>query len=227
MTTDRLSGRPASTDETTLDRVLLETKLVDATALRQARRVALRRRAPLLEVLVEEHLVDDRLVADALARTLGLPRIALADFALDDEALREVPHDLALVHLVMPLHLETDGNRRTLRLAMANPLDRFALDDIAHSSGCTVEPVVASVGDIRAAIQGSYRGFITKMIPRLSNEESRRTEGPSTQPHLQLPDESSLEVRFVALVNLLVDRGVISRAELDEQLRLLVRGEDV
>ncbi len=217
----------ATADMPTLETVLLDARIVDEAVLRQARRVALRRRIPLLEVLIDEHLIDDARVADALARSLSLPRVVLGDLTLDDEALREVPHDLALVHLVMPVQLESEGAHRTLRLAMANPLDRFALEDLAHSSGCVVEPVVASLSEVRTAIQRSYRGFITKMIPRLSNEEARSNEGPSTQPHLQLPDESSLEVRLVALIGVLVDRGVITRAELDEHIRRLVRGDDV
>jgi hypothetical protein len=228
---DRLGETQPVKPASTLEGVLLDEHLVDEAALRQARRVALRRRLPLLEVLVEEHLVDDGRVADALARSLRLPRVQLATLTLDDEALREVPHDLALAHLVLPVGLDSDPERdlvrRTLRLAMANPLDPFALDDIGHSSGCVVEPVVASVSEIRDAIQRSYRGFVTKMIPRLTNEERRPTEGASTQPHMQLPDERSVEVRLVALINLLVDRGVLTREALDEQIQKLVKGEDV
>ena len=220
------SERRATTGGTTLDALLLGAKLIDETALREAMRVARRRRTSLLEVLIDEHLVDDALVADALARHLGLPRVALSSTTLDDEAIREVPHDLATAHLVMPIQLEIEGGRRTLRLAMANPLDLVALDDVAHSSACVIEPAVASVSEVRGAIQRSYRGFITKMIPRLSNEDGRTT-APSTQPHLQLPDESSIEVRMRALMEILIARGIMTRAELDEKIRHLVSGDDV
>jgi hypothetical protein len=216
--------RPAS-----LEALLVEEKLVEAAALRDARRVALRRRVPLLDVLVDEHAVDDGAVADAIARRLGVERVSLG--AIDEEALREVAHDVATAHHVIPTALDSEGAQRTLKLAMANPLDTFALEDVAQSSGCRVEPVVASLRELRAALARSYRGMVTKMIPRFGTPSGEDpTHGPATQPHLQLPDESSVDARLRALVDLLVERGVLAatdREALDERVRRLIRGEDV
>jgi hypothetical protein len=221
-----VSVSPAS-----LEGLLVEEGLVSDSAVRQARRVALRRRVTLLEVLVDENTVEEEQVAGALCRRLGLPRLRLGSVRLDEEALREVPHDLASAHLLVPTHLDVGAERRTIQLAMANPLDAGAIEDVAHASGSQLELGVSTLGEIREAIQRCYRGLITKMIPRLhgpGGEPTVPSPGePTTAPHLQLPDERTPEVRLRALVDLLVEKGLFTQAELEDRVRRLVRGEDV
>ena len=62
------------------------------------------------------------------------------------------------------------------------------------------------------------------MIPRVG--EDARSE-PSTQPHLELPDERSVELRLRAVVELLVERGILASGDFEERVRKLARGEDV
>jgi hypothetical protein len=206
----------------TLERLLLDEQLVDDAALRAARRVALRKKVALLEVVCDEHTVDEERLVDAFMRRLSLPRLRPLSLPLDEEALREVPHDLAAAHLVVPTRLDV-GEHRTIQLAMANPLDAGAVEDLAHATGCHLELGVASVSEVRAAIQRSYRGLITKMIPRLPDRDGAPPPDPTTAPHLQLPDERSVEVRLRALLELLAEKGVLSAAELEERVRRLVR----
>ncbi len=209
---------------TSLEALLLEEQLVSEAVLREAKRSALRRRVRLVEALVDDHAIDEVQMADVLASRLSLPRFSTGP--LDEEALREVSHDLATAHLVVPVHVDTDDNaQRTLRLAMVDPLDAFALEDIAHGCGCVIEPVVATLGQVRVALQRSYRGMITKMIPRTADSATRGIE-PTTQPLLQLPDESSIEVRLRAVIEVLLERGVVSATELEERVKRLVAGDD-
>jgi len=214
-----------SADAPTLESVLLDEHLIDDASLRAARRVALRKHVALIEVVVDEHTVDEDKLADALARRLGETRIPLSQ-PVDEEALRELPHDLAAAHLCVPVHLDSSGERRVLKLAMANPLDVAAIEDISHSSGCHIEAGAASLSEVRACIERSYRSLITRMIPRHRAGDEAKPGDPPTQP-LMLPDESSLELRLRALVDALVDRGLINVGDLDERVRKLVRGDDV
>lgn len=204
-----------------LEDLLEDERLVDAAGLREARRTALRMRTHLIEVLTDEHVIDEARLAAVLCRRLGLRRAQIG--TVDDEAVREVPHDLAAAHLVVPLHVEGD-QPRTLTLAMVNPLDADALRDVTESTGCVIEAQVATVGEVRLALPRFYSGMITRMIPRIG--EDARLE-PSTQPHLELPDERSLELRLRALVELLVERGVLGGGDFEERVRKLARGEDV
>lgn len=220
----------------TLDVFLLAEGLVSEPALRQAVRTALRRRVALVEVVVDENTVDEARLAETLAQRLRIPRLPLSSLSLDEEALREVPHDLAAAYLVVPTRLDSGGERRTLQLAMANPLDAAAIEDVAQASGCEVEPAVATLGEIRGSIHRAYYGMITKMIPRGAGprdagssvqDELPAPGEPTTAPHLQLPDERSVDLRLRALVELLAERGLLTPAELDERVRRLVRGDDV
>ncbi|MEO6953730.1 MAG: hypothetical protein ABI321_18150 [Polyangia bacterium] len=204
-----------------LDALLEDERLIDAAGLREARRTALRMRTHLVEVLTDEHVIDEGRLADVLCRRLGLPRARIG--TVDDEAVRELPHDLAAAHLVVPLTVLGD-HPRTLTLAMVNPLDADALRDVTESTGCLVEVQVATVGEVRLALPRFYSGMITRMIPRVGQDG--RME-PSTQPHLELPDERSLELRLRALVDLLVERGVLASGDFEERVRRLARGEDV
>ena len=205
----------------TLERLLLDEHMVDDGALRAARRVALRKKMSLVEVLCDEHTVDEERLVEAFMRRLSLPRLRPLSMPLDEEALRELPHDLAAAHLDVPTHLESE--RRTIQLAMANPLDTAAVEDLNHATGCQLELGVASVSEVRAAIQRSYRGLITKMIPRVPDRDAPAPPEPTTAPHLQLPDERSVEVRLRALVELLAEKGVLTVTELEDRVRRLVR----
>ena len=204
-----------------LDELLVDERLLDGEALREARRTALRLHVQLVEVLVDEHLVDEVRIAELLCHRLRLPRARVTTIEL--EAVHELPHDLAAAHLVVPLHVGGD-HPRTLSLAMANPLDADALRDVTESTGCLVDIQVATVTEIRLALPRFYSSVITRMIPRL--ESDARIE-PSTQPHLELPDERSVELRLRAVVELLVERGVLAPGDFEERVRKLARGEDV
>ena len=79
-----------------LDELLVDERLLDGEALREARRTALRLHVQLVEVLVDEHLVDEVRIAELLCHRLRLPRARVTTIEL--EAVHELPHDLAAAH---------------------------------------------------------------------------------------------------------------------------------
>lgn len=205
--------------EPSLEGALIDEGLIGEHALREAKRTALRRHVHLIEVLVDEHIVDEAELADALARCTNLPRASIG--TVDDEAVHEVRHDVAAAYLVIPTAVTHEP--RALRLAMVDPTDSHALEDIASSTDCAIHVEVATLSDVRAALPRFYSGMITRMIPRVG-ETSR---GESTKPHVELPDERSPELLVRALVELLAEKGLVSRAEYDERVQKLTRGEDL
>jgi hypothetical protein len=211
----------------TLEDLLLEERLVDEAGLRLARRHARKHGVSLARAVVEQGLSDEAL-AEAVARRLRLPRVDLAREPVDDDALREVPHDLAEARRLLPLSIERSAERRVIRVAMVDPLDLDAVEEIELSTGCQLEAVVARAGQLADATERHYRGIITKMIPRRpvfgqTREAGEATLEPSTQPTHRIADEATVEVRLEALVSLLVDRGVVDAEALDEAIRRLVR----
>jgi type IV pilus assembly protein PilB len=147
------------------------------------------------------------------------PRVKLDDEPIDDDALREVPFDLAETRRLLPLSIERNGQKRVIRVAMADPLDLDAVEEIEMSTGCQLEAVVARAGELEEAAQRHYRGVITKMIPRKPFGDS----SPITQPTHQIADEASVELRLEALIEHLTERGLVDSDALAERVRRLVK----
>jgi hypothetical protein len=213
----------------TIEDVLLEAGLLNEAALRQVRRFARRNGVCLARAAVEQGGIAEESLADVLATRLRLPRIDLATEPVDDDALREVPHDLAEARRLIPLSIDRTDARRVIRVAMADPLDFDATEELEMSTGCRVDPLVGRVSEIGDAVARYYRGVITKMIPRrpiFGSPEptaAARPIEPTTQPHHNISDEAPPELGLRALIDLLVERGLIDRDTWLEAVRRLVK----
>jgi type II secretion system (T2SS) protein E len=215
----------------TIEDVLIEAGLIDEARLRHVRRYARHNGVCLALAAVENGGISEETLAATLAARLRLPRVDLAQEAVDDDAVREVPHDLAEGRRLLPLIIDRTGPRRVIRVAMADPLDFDATEEIEMSTGCSVDPLVGRVGEIGDAVRRYYRGVITKMIPRRpvfgsalpTGTPAARAPEPTTQRHHQVADEAAPEVAVRALVDLLVERGVIDREAWQEAVRRLVK----
>jgi hypothetical protein len=227
-----------------LARIAVEEHLADSAQVAEAQAHARRSGEPLVVALVSIARVSDAALARTLARRLGL---ALeTSLEPDSDALRELGHDVALRHRVLPLAIElpADDGPRLLRVAMADPTDHQALALIEASTGCRIEPVLASLGALEDAIARGYRGFVTEVIPRAETEPAAGAPPPparsaprvtervpfgasipevSTQPFHRLDDEAPLELRLRALVQLLAEKGLLGEDEWLERIRQLLQ----
>ncbi len=100
------------------------------------------------EILVNQLLLTEDQIAAALAEQKGLEHISLTGYEIDRAAVNLIPERMAFTRLVIPIAF--DGS--TLILAMADPLDIEAIDDVELRTGMRVTPVVASRSQIVYAI---------------------------------------------------------------------------
>lgn len=215
----------------TIEDVLVEAGLIDEARLRHVRRYARHNGVCLARAAVEIGGIAEEALASTLAARLRLPRVDLARELVDDDAVREVSHDLAEARRLLPLGIDRAGARRVIRVAMADPLDFDATEEIEMSTGCTVEPLVGRVGEIGDAVSRYYRGVITKMIPRRpafgaalpTGTPAAKLPDPTTQPHHNVADEAPPELALRALVELLVERGVFDKETWQDAVRRLVK----
>lgn len=215
----------------TIEDVLVEAGLIDEARLRHVRRYARHNGVCLARAAVENGGISDELLAATLAARLRVSRVDLSRETVDEDALREVPHDLADGRRLIPLSIDSSGARRVIRVAMADPLDFDATEEIEMSTGCSVEPLVGRVGEIGDAVSRYYRGVITKMIPRRpvfgsalpTGTPAAKAPDPTTQPHHNVADEAPPELALRALVDLLVERGVLERDTWQDAVRKLVK----
>jgi hypothetical protein len=212
----------------TIEDVLVEAGLLNEGQLRYMRHFARHHGVCLARAAIDQGGVDEEAMASALAIHLRLPRLDLQRDAVDDDAVREVPFDLAEAHRLLPLTIDRSDTRRVIRVAMADPLDFDASEEIEMSTGCSVEPLVGRVSEIGDAVVRHYRGVITKMIPRRPifgsalSEAGPKAPEPTTQRLHQIADEAPPELGLQALIEILADRGVIDRDTWVEAVRRLI-----
>ncbi|MFQ5586410.1 MAG: ATPase, T2SS/T4P/T4SS family [Thermodesulfobacteriota bacterium] len=103
-------------------------------------------------VLVERGLAKEEDIAQTLAYQLNLPYVDALDSIINPEAVKVVPERLALKYTIMPLY--TDKNKFVI--AMSDPLNLYALNDLRFASNFEICPVISTVAEITTAIKKHY-----------------------------------------------------------------------
>src|SRR5919112_6758292 len=98
------------------------------------------------------HVRDEEITA-LLSKQYGVPSIALGQFEIDPAVIKLVPADTAQKYQIVPL----SRSGATLTIAMTDPTNVFAMDDIKFMTGYNVEPVVASETAVAEAIARYYK----------------------------------------------------------------------
>src|SRR5918911_865767 len=104
--------------------------------------------------LVKLGLVSDDMVTAVLSRQYGVPSVNLDMFDVDTGVIRLIPREVADKCSVLPL----SRVGATLTLAMVDPTNVFAMDDIKFMTGLNIEPVVVSEAGVQEAIERYYGG---------------------------------------------------------------------
>jgi type IV pilus assembly protein PilB len=133
--------------------LLVQTGILTQKELDHSLELAKKKNISLLDVILQEKQVSEEELADTFARWLRLPRVRLATTVVENDATKAINEELAHKHLCLPLKLEG----KTLILAMANPADYDAIQDVQFVSGFTVRPVVASRTEIVDGISQVYQ----------------------------------------------------------------------
>ena len=102
--------------------------------------------------LVKLGLISDDMITAVLSRQYGIPSVNLDLFNIDQSVLSLIPQEVAQKHSVLPL----SRVGATLTLAMVDPTNVFAMDDVKFMTGLNVEPVVVAEGSVQQAIAKYY-----------------------------------------------------------------------
>src|SRR6059036_19141 len=126
-------------------------------------------------VLVRLKLVNEEQLTGFLSRQYGIPSITLSQLDIDPGILRLVPPQIAKKYEVLPVKRAAN----TLTLAMADPTNVFALDDVSFMTNLQVLPVVAAQAAIRRAIERNYENqgaAITDVLTELAEDQVSNVE---------------------------------------------------
>ena len=105
------------------------------------------------EILVELGLVKEEDIAQALTAQYGFPYLPLGNYEINPEVIEVVPGRVARQYLLVPI--DRIGNNLTL--AMSNPLNIQAIEDVELLAGCSVQTFVSTSSDIKKAIEKYYK----------------------------------------------------------------------
>jgi type IV pilus assembly protein PilB len=141
--------------------------------------------------LVKMGLVSDDMITAVLSRQYGVPSVNLELFDVDDSVIRLIPREVADKYSVLPL----SRVGATLTLAMVDPTNVFAMDDIKFMTGLNIEPVVVSEASVQEAISRYYSQSREIELAREYEEESN---GNGYQDHLPDPSMTLDQLDFDA-----------------------------
>ncbi len=106
------------------------------------------------ELLIEEQIITEEDIIDVLEIQLGIQRVYLDFINIDAKVVKYVPENLARKYLLVPIEIK--GSQ--IDVAMSDPLNMFALDDVRVASGYEVNPLIASVAEIEKTMDKLYSG---------------------------------------------------------------------
>src|SRR5882724_6098795 len=135
-----------------LGEILVRENLISPQHLREALDYQREHGGRLGYNLAKLGLVSDDMITAVLSRQYGIPSVNLDLFQIDDSVLRLIPEEVAQKYLVLPL----SRVGATLTLAMVDPTNVFAMDDIKFMTGLNVEPVVVSEAAFQAVFEKFY-----------------------------------------------------------------------
>jgi type IV pilus assembly protein PilB len=183
--------------------ILLERGLVTHDQLNGAVEEQQRLGRSLGRVLVDLGVLTEAQLVAALAAQIGMQFVDLTDYSVDGSAVSRVPDGVCRRHTAMPIGYE-DGK---LLVAMADPANVFALDDIRAISGLEVKPVVATKPDVLAAINKYHRGDAEMDDLTMALDASSEDDDD-----LSKIKEVVEDAPIVKFVNLLITQAIQDRA---------------
>lgn len=176
------------------------------------------------ETLVDEGFVTEEAIARALSSQLGYEMVDLQNVAISEEILKLVPGNVLERYKVIPFEYAPD-NANVLHVAMADPMDMTAMDDITIITNLQVEPVVSTTRSIMLALD-KYFGNVE--VNSALEEYAREKESQmAEQEDMYSEDVNSSPI--VQLVKTMIEQAVRQRASdihiepMERQVRIRYR----
>ena len=160
--------------------------------------------------LVKAGALSETELIEQLARHFGVPSIDLTTVEVDDSVIKIVPADIARKYTILPV----SKAGATVTLAMIDPTNVFAMDDVKFMTGYRVEPVVASETALKAAIDHHYGSThaieLRKVMEDLTEQDETDLEVLDEEEELDLAtlEEESETAPVVKLVNIVLTDAI-------------------
>ncbi len=151
-----------------LTELLINNKLITQEQLDQALEVQAKKGGKLSDIIVNLKFIKQNELISVLSVGLGVPLIDLKRFKIGTEITKIIPIDIARRYQIIPISKMGD----TITLAMADPLNIFAIDHVGALTGYKINPIISHGEDISQAIELYYpdttRGTIENLVKEMA-----------------------------------------------------------
>jgi type IV pilus assembly protein PilB len=194
-----------------LGEILIKENLITSDQLRKAMEHQKATGGRLGTCLMKLGFISEDEITGVLSRQYGVPSINLKYYEVDASVIKLIPQDTAIRYQIVPL--SRVGS--TLTIAMTDPTNVFAMDDIKFMTGFNVEPVVASETAIAEAISKFYGAMgseeeLSKVMKDLTGEDNADLELAAEEQEMNLSEleRAAEEAPIIKLVNLILTDAV-------------------
>jgi len=192
--------------------LLLRTGKIDQQQLQEALAYQKDQGGRLGTALVKLGHISESQLVDALSQHFGVPSVDLAETEIDEVVIKIIPADIARKYTIVPV----SKAGATVTVAMLDPSNVFAMDDVKFMTGYKVEPVVAAETGIRGAIDKYYGSThaieLKKVMEDLSEEAGTGTDLEVLEEEQDLDlatlEEESEQAPVVKLVNIVLTDAI-------------------
>jgi len=191
--------------------LLVKEKVITSEQLEQASKLQKETQCRLASALVKLGFLTDEDVTNFLSRQYGVPAINLSYFEIDPAVVKLIPFETAKRYQILPL----SRVGASLTIAMVDPTNVFAMDDIKFMTGFNIEPVVASESSIVEGIDKAYGTSkeeeleqVMQSINESGDAGDIEVQGEQEEVTLRELEKAADEAPIVKLVNLVLTDAV-------------------
>ncbi|MCM8787266.1 MAG: GspE/PulE family protein [Candidatus Omnitrophica bacterium] len=151
---------------------LLEKKIISNQDLEKIISIQKSKEVSLIELLIKEGYITETEVVNLLCEYFSFVPIKIANINISKEVLELIPESVAKKYLILPI--EKIGS--TLTVAMADPLNVILIDDLKRITNCHINPVIASITEIKEEIYRYYSKPSTETIEDIIKDKTADLE---------------------------------------------------
>ena len=184
--------------------MLIESKQIQSSELEQAKIFAQNKNISLDKALIEMELITEKELLVLLVRELNIPFINLAKYRIDPALKYIVPENLARQYGIVPMSMLEE----TLTIAVSDPLNVFAIDDLKNITGKDIDIVMSTNEEISAGIENYYGGAsnltMTEISKDIETEDFEIISEQEAEEDVEGAVDESEKAPIIRMVNLIV-----------------------
>jgi type IV pilus assembly protein PilB len=184
--------------------LLVERGHVTAEQLQDALRQQAASGQRLGNILVDSGIVSEEQLIEAVSTRLAIPRLSLDAMVIDPAVIGRVPVEMARRYTLIPVF--AIGN--TLTVAMADPLNFVAIDELKYHTHCEIKRAIATITEIKQGIDQYYS--IADSLEGIMGDRLEPAERTPVRADVRI--ETEAETPIIKLVNLIISKAVKDRA---------------